>query len=106
MPKDQAKSEAACVADTAAHGIGHNRPPKSAVQVMFEMVGKRAKRIELPFECKAPWVRWTNAVELKRLAKLQVRADLARQRMREAEAEQRRIRNRCIRRMRRASGKN
>lgn len=58
-----------------------------------------------PFQCGAPWTGHATDQELARLSKLQVRLDRRAAAIREMTAERRRIMNRCIRRMRRAEGK-
>lgn len=45
-----------CVAPATAHGIGHNSHPQPE-----------------PFGIRSAWLRFANAVELRRLAKLHVR---------------------------------
>ncbi len=78
-----------CVAPPTAHGIGHNGAPKPE-----------------PFGLRSAWLRFANAVELRRLAKLHMRVKLKERALKEVISERQRIMNRCIRRMRRSEGKN
>lgn len=81
-----------CVAESATQtpvGIGHNGGPSSE-----------------PFGLRARWLRFANALVLRRLAKLQVRIKHRQRGLDDLRHEQDLIRNRCIRRMRRAAGKN
>ena len=59
-----------------------------------------------PFGLRAAWLRLATELELRRLAKLHLRIARRQQSLNEMIAERRRIMNRCIRRMRRADGKN
>nr|WP_235789838.1 hypothetical protein [Ruegeria pomeroyi] len=74
---------------TQVAGIGHNGGPASE-----------------PFGLRARWLRFANELELRRLAKLQVRIERRQRGLDDLRHEQGLIRNRCIRRMRRAAGKN
>lgn len=58
-----------------------------------------------PFGLGAPWLRFTTALELRRLAILHVRIERRQRAIDDLMAERRLIMNRCIRRMRRAEGK-
>ena len=71
-----------------AIGIGHNRPPKSQ-----------------PFGIKSAWLHFAKAVEIKRLAILHVRIERKKAALHELVTERQKIMNRCIRRMRRADGR-
>ncbi len=80
------------VAQTTARrpvGIGHNGGPP----------------VE-PFGLRAAWLHFANEVELRRLAKLQMRIERRQRGLADLTTERKRIMNRCIRRMRRAEGKN
>jgi len=61
-------------------------------------------RVE-PFGLRAAWLRFANELELRRLAKLQMRIERRKRGIADLVAERRLIMNRCIRRMRRAEGK-
>jgi len=69
-------------------GIGHNGGPSGE-----------------PFGLRAAWLRYANELELRRLAKLHMRIERRKRGIDDLVAERRLIMNRCIRRMRRASGK-
>ncbi|ABF63524.1 hypothetical protein TM1040_0791 [Ruegeria sp. TM1040] len=84
----QQEAEARKIAAIAAH-IGHNGGP----------------RIEAPFGIDAPWLRYADDAELSRLATLEPRIERKRLILADTIAERTRIMNRCIRRMRRAAGK-
>lgn len=76
---------------TTAHrpvGIGHNGGP----------------HLE-PFGLRAAWLRFANELELRRLAKLHMRIERRKRAIAGLVAERRLIMNRCVRRMRRAKGK-
>jgi hypothetical protein len=64
-----------------------------------------AEQIE-PFGLRAAWLHFANMVEVRRLAKLHGRINRRKQSLDELVAERQLIMNRCIRRMRRAQGKN
>lgn len=68
-------------------GIGHNGDPE-------------------PFGLRAAWLRFANEMELRRLAKLHTRIERRKRALRDLEGERRKIMMRCVRRMRRADGKN
>ncbi len=68
--------------------IGHNRPPELKLFGLF-----------------AAWLRYAETKELKRLAKLHVRIERREKALADLRKERTMIMNRCIRRMRRASGK-
>lgn len=57
------------------------------------------------FGVGAAWLRFTTAMELRRLATLHVRIERRQRAIDDLMAERRLIMNRCIRRMRRAQGK-
>ena len=59
-----------------------------------------------PFGLRTLWLHFANQLELKRLAKLHVRIELKKANLADLIAERQAIMNRCIRRMRRAKGKN
>jgi hypothetical protein len=89
-------------------GVGHNGGPALddlRAELLFELIGKRKADTALPFKCGAPWTGHASEVELKRLAKLHGRITRRKQSLKELEAERKRIMNRCIKRMRRANGK-
>jgi hypothetical protein len=104
------KSAETCVAPTATHapaGIGHNGCPDTEAKRLHELLGPpKAPLVPPPFDCGAPWTRQATKAELKRLAKLQMRISIREAALSELKAERKRIMNRCIRRMRRADGKN
>ncbi len=83
------KPRAASPAAQPRGGIGHNGGPK----------------VE-PFGLRAAWLRFANALELRRLATLHMRIERRKRGLADLVAERKRIMNRCIRRMRRANGKN
>lgn len=80
-----------CAADATAQApaMGHNGGP-----------------VMEPFGLRAAWLRLATELELRRLAKLHLRIARRQQSLNEMIAERRLIMNRCIRRMRRADGKN
>lgn len=59
-----------------------------------------------PFGLKAAWLHFANELEVRRLAKLHVRIERKKAALSGLISERQSIMNRCIRRMRRASGKN
>lgn len=86
-----ADGSAPCAARPAAQpapGIGHNGGPRSE-----------------PYGLRAAWLRFADAVELRRLAQLQARIERRKRGLADLQAEQRKIMQRCVRRMRRAEGK-
>lgn len=70
-----------------------------------ERVVRRAAQKAKLFGLGAPWLRFTTAMELRRLATLHVRIERRQRAIDDLMAERRLIMNRCIRRMRRAQGK-
>ena len=89
MTKDRQAECAAAPAAQAGAGIGHNGGP--ALE---------------PFGLRAAWLRFATLLELRRLARLHLRIQRRQRSLEEMVAERRLIMNRCIRRMRRAHGKN
>ncbi len=85
---EQLQARVAAPAAQAPAGIGHNGGP----------------RVE-PFGLRAAWLRYANALELRRLAKPHMRIERRKRGIEDLVAERRLIMNRCIRRMRRAEGK-
>lgn len=71
-------------------GMGHNGGPA----------------LNRPFGLRAAWLRFATDLELRRLAKLHLRIERRRRGLDDLVAERKLIMNRCIRRMRRAEGKN
>lgn len=69
--------------------IGHNNPPRTDL-----------------FGLGAPWLWFADQLDLARLATLHVRIARKEQSLRDMRKERSLIMNRCIRRMRRAEGKN
>lgn len=59
-----------------------------------------------PFGLRAAWLHFTNERELRQLAKLHMRIERRKAGLADLVEERQRIMNRCIRRMRRAGGKN
>jgi hypothetical protein len=86
--RDEVTERVAAPAAQAPAGIGHNGGPR--VQ---------------PFGLRAAWLRFANELELRRLAKLHMRIERRKRGIEDLVAERRLIMNRCIRRMRRAEGK-
>jgi hypothetical protein len=62
--------------------------------------------ISEPFGISAPWFQFANPDEVERLAKLHVRIERRQMIISDDIGERTKIMNRCIRRMRRAAGKN
>ncbi|TNJ48091.1 hypothetical protein [Phaeobacter sp. B1627] len=87
-----AKDAKACVAAPTTQGHDNNSRQRSVKIV--------------PFGLRALWLHFANHLELKRLAKLHVRIELKKANLADLIAERQAIMNRCIRRMRRAKGKN
>ncbi len=85
----EGKSSVAAPATQPRVGIGHNGGPSME-----------------PFGLRAAWLRFANDLELRRLAKLHMRIERRQRGLSDLMAERKRIMNRCIRRMRRAEGKN
>lgn len=71
--------------------MGHNKPPKDKPKL---------------FGLGAAWLKFAEAQELRRLAILHCRIERRERALRELRNERTTIMNRCIRRMRRAAGKN
>ena len=86
----RAETEKRRAAPTAAQapGIGHNGGPRAE-----------------PFGLRAAWLRFADELELRRLARLHMRIERRKRGLADLVAERRTIMNRCIRRMRRAEGK-
>ncbi|MPM20182.1 hypothetical protein SDC9_66611 [bioreactor metagenome] len=83
-----------CVAPTTARNapeIGHSRQNE----------GRKGE----PFGLRAAWLRFASELELRRLAVLQIRITRKEQSLAAMRGERATIMNRCIRRMRRAAGK-
>lgn len=80
---------AACTAPPATQGRSKTARPKAE-----------------PFGLRAMWLHFAHQRELKRLAILHVRIELKKANLADLIAERQTIMNRCIRRMRRAKGKN
>lgn len=59
-----------------------------------------------PFGLRAMWLHFANELELRRLSKLHLRIERKQDSLNQLINERQLIMNRCIRRMRRASGKN
>jgi hypothetical protein len=66
----------------------------------------RAANTAAPFGLKTLWLHFANDWELRRLARLHMRIERKKSSLAEQISERQKIMNRCIRRMRRASGKN
>lgn len=98
MKHERTKLVAASEAEAPA-GIGHNNPPR-------EPEKKAAGAASEPFGLRAAWLRFAHERELRRLAKLHVRIAMKERALAEIRKERTMIMNRCIRRMRRASGRN
>lgn len=97
------------VATPATHkpaGIGHNGGPDAEAMRLFKLLGPRTIDFIRPFQCGAKWTNHANDVELQRLAKLELRIQLKTLALKELRTERKQIMDRCIRRMRRAGGKN
>lgn len=59
-----------------------------------------------PFGLKAAWLHFANQLEIRRLAKLHMRIERKKAALSELIGQRQTIMNRCIKRMRRAGGKN
>lgn len=70
------------------------------------LTGQEQDQTPTPFGLSAAWLHFANELELRRLAKLQARINRRQRAVNELVSERQKIMNRCIRRMRRASGKN
>ncbi|MEM6727837.1 MAG: hypothetical protein AAF618_04995 [Pseudomonadota bacterium] len=75
-----------------------------AAQAPAAMGHNGGPTVEL-FGLRAAWLRFANEIELRRLAKLHMRIERRKRGIADMAAERRLIMNRCIRRMRRAEGK-
>lgn len=82
-----------------------NRTVQLAAQARLLDEAKRPEKIE-PFGLRALWLHFANEVEVRRLAKLQKRIEQKKRSLADLTEERTKIMNRCIRRMRRAQGKN
>ena len=83
------ETRTAAPATQSRAGVGHNGGP--ALE---------------PFGLRAAWLRFATHLELRRLAKLHLRIERRKRGLDGLVAERKLIMNRCIRRMRRANGKN
>ena len=106
------KGRVAAPAAQPLAGIGHNRAPDDEALTLddlamrlFEVIGPRTDTAIEPFECGAPWTAHASEADLKRLGKLQGRINRRAQSDKEDKAERKRIMNKNIKRMRRATGK-
>ncbi|WP_154667857.1 hypothetical protein [Leisingera caerulea] len=66
---------------------------------------KRPEKTE-PFGLRAMWLHFANELEMRRLAKVHKRIEQKKRALADLTEERTKIMNRCIRRMRRAQGKN
>jgi hypothetical protein len=66
----------------------------------------RTANTAAPFGLRTLWLHFANDWELRRLARLHMRIERKKCSLAEQISERQKIMNRCIRRMRRASGKN
>lgn len=82
-----------------------NRTVQLAAQARLLDHTKRREKTE-PFGLRALWLHFANELELRRLAKLQQRIEQKKHALADLTEERTKIMNRCIRRMRRAKGKN
>lgn len=87
--------------------MGHNGPPvEDEAERLFTLIGP-AQLLEIqPFQCGAPWTAHASDAELRELALNEFRIALKERALADMKAKRRKIMNRCIRRMRRKSGKN
>lgn len=107
MAKGSQKSGAVVTTTQTPIGIGHNGAPASEAERLYRLLGPaKTQKVLPPFECGAPWTGKATEKELKRLAKLQRRISIRELSLSELKKERKLIMNRCIRRMRRAEGKN
>jgi hypothetical protein len=84
-----------CAAAPTTQGppkIGHN--------------SERQPEMAEPFGLRAAWLHFAHELELRSLAKLHLRIERRKRGLDDLVSERQRIMNRCIRRMRRQSGKN
>ena len=79
--------------------------PVAATQAPAKIAEIKAEKTE-PFGIRAAWLHFSNEMEVRRLATLHMRIERKRSALSELVSERQTIMNRCIRRMRRASGKN
>lgn len=86
--KAKGRPRVAAIATQDPPRLGHNRGPSAA-----------------PFGLHAAWLRWADEMELRRLAKQHVRIERRKAELRDLVCERRHIMHKCIRRMRRAQGK-
>jgi hypothetical protein len=70
------------------------------------MAGSDDKKPAAPFGLRATWLHFANELEIRRLAKLHMRIERKRASLAELVGQRQTIMRRCIRRMRRAGGKN
>ncbi len=85
--------------------LGENCTAALATQVRAEVGHNGGPPLE-PFGLRAAWLRFATNIKLRRLAKLHLRIERRKRGLDDLVAERKRIMNRCIRRMRRANGKN
>jgi hypothetical protein len=81
------------------------QPAAQARAVISHNIEQPTEKLE-PFGLRAAWLHFANELELRRLAKLQVRIERRKRGLDDLVTERQRIMNRCIRRMRRQNGKN
>jgi hypothetical protein len=96
-----------CAAITAAR-VGHNGGPLMEdvnARVVFSFVGPRPDTALPTFDCGAPWTGYASRDELIRLSRLQRRIEVKERGLRDLRAERTKIMMRCVRRMRRAEGR-
>lgn len=86
-------------------GAGNDRVAPPAAQAPAGIGHNGGPAVE-PFGLRAAWLRFASEVELRQLAKIHLRIERRRLGIAWLVRERQRIMNRCIRRMRRASGKN
>jgi len=89
--------------------LSHPTPPARAAAATTQITTSKRPlphRKAEPFGLKAMWLHFAQEVELRRLAKLHVRIELKKANLADLIGERQTIMNRCIRRMRRADGKN
>ena len=101
------KPDSACAAEPAAQ-IGHNRGPSLDTLSAFDLyrIFGPAPAPELPaFECGAPWTGRATDEELVEVSRITARIELRERAIRELRAQRKRIMMRCIRRKRRAEGR-
>ncbi|NRB19944.1 MAG: hypothetical protein HRU33_20955 [Rhodobacteraceae bacterium] len=79
--------------------------PAAGVQLRRE-VGEASTPKEEPFGLHAPWLHFVNKMEIRRLAKLHMRIKRKKAALSELIGQRQTIMNRCIKRMRRAGGRN